>query len=290
VARYGAEMETGGTVAPLLMGELRAAIERHEIILHYQPQVQTSDGRVLGVEALACWQHPLHGLLGPDAFIAACEQTGLIAPLTRRVLDCALHQCAQWRSDGLDLVVAVNLSVRNLLDPGLIDDVRSALERHGLTPASLELEITESSAMVDPRRSMQVLSTLADMGVTLSIDDYGTGHSSLAYLQRLPVSRLKIDQSFVAGLLTDDAGAAIVRSTFELARHLQLDVIAEGVEDDVTLLMLRDMQCAAVQGYGLGRPMRASAIPALIESIERRLPGILDRREALDAVRQPSRA
>ena len=289
IARYGTEMETGGSLEPLLIGELRAALEHGEIVLHYQPQVQMSTGRVLGVEALARWQHPHHGLLGPDKFIGAAEQTGLIGPLTQYVLDAALEQSARWRSDGLNLTVAVNLSVRNLLDPGLVEDVRAALQRHRLEPEALELEITESSAMLDLRRSMQVLGTLAHMGVMLSIDDYGTGHSSLAYLQRLPVQRLKIDRSFVTGMVHDDASAAIVRSTIDLARNLRLDVIAEGVEDDQTLLVLHEMGCFAVQGFGLGRPVAAPAIPELIERIQGRLPGILGTPVLTGAIPHPRR-
>ncbi len=274
-ARYGAELETGGTLTPLLMGELSAALANGDIVLHYQPQVELGSGRVLGVEALARWQHPRHGLLDPDAFIPAAEQIGLIVPFTRYVLDAALRQCAAWRRAGLELTVAVNLSARNLLDPGLVDDVRAALDRHGVGAWELELEITESSAMVDPRRSLQVLGELAAMGVMISVDDYGTGRSSLTYLQRLPVGRLKIDGSFVTGLLTDEASAAIVRSTIELARHLHLDVIAEGVEDDATALRLRDMHCFAAQGFALGRPVAAPLIPELIARIERRLPELL---------------
>ncbi|RYV50217.1 putative bifunctional diguanylate cyclase/phosphodiesterase [Pengzhenrongella frigida] len=274
-ARYGVEMETGGNLAPSLIGELRGALDRGEIVLHYQPQVEVRTGRVLGVEALARWQHPEHGLLGPDSFIAAAERTGIIGPLTQYVLDRALAQCAIWRRAGLPLTVAVNLSVRNLLDPGLVDDVRAALSRHGLEANVLELEITEGTAMVDPRRSLQVLGTLADMGVLLSIDDYGTGHSSLAYLQRLPVRRLKIDRSFVTGLVDDEPSAAIVRSTIELARHLGLDVVAEGVEDDVTLLRLHAMACFAVQGFGLGRPVPPLLLPDLVDQIEARVPDVV---------------
>jgi len=274
-ARYSTELETGATLAPALVGELGDALRDGQIVLHYQPQIEIGSGRVLGVEALARWQHPRHGLLGPDLFIPAAEQTGLIAPFTQHVLDAALRQCARWHRGGLDLTVAVNLSARNLLDPGLVDDVRAALARHCVGAEALELEITESSAMVDPRRSMQVLGELSDLGVTLSVDDYGTGHSSLTYLQRLPVRRLKIDRSFVTGLLGDDASAAIVRSTIELARHLRLDVVAEGVEDDDTLLRLRDMRCFAAQGFGLGRPVAGPLLPELVARIEERLPEVL---------------
>jgi len=279
-ARYGAEMETGSALALLLIGELPDALLNGDIVLHYQPQVDLRTGLVFGVEALARWQHPGHGLLGPDSFIPAAEQNGLIGPLTQYVLDRALAQNARWAREGVDLTVAVNLSVRNLLDSNLVDDVRSALERHGVAATSLELEITESSAMVDPRRSMEVLGALASIGVTLSVDDYGTGHSSLAYLQRLPVRRLKIDRSFVGEMVRDDASAAIVRSTIELARNLHLDVVAEGVEDDATLLTLRDMGCPAAQGFGLGRPVVPPLVVELIRQIESRIPGVLGRERA----------
>jgi diguanylate cyclase (GGDEF)-like protein len=270
-ASYGVDLESGDMLPPLLIGELGQAIVSGDIIVYYQPQVEIHTGRVYGVEALARWQHPRHGLLGPDLFIPMAEQAGLIGPLLQHVLDSALLQCARWQHEGLDLTVAVNLSVRNLLDPGLVDDMWSALQRHGLQPSSLELEITEGTAMVDPRRSIQVLGALAQMGVLLTIDDYGTGHSSLAYLQQLPVGRLKIDRSFVTEMTVDDASAAIVRSTIELARVLRFDVVAEGVEDDATLVRLRDMQCYAAQGFGLGRPVAAPLIPHLVRQIEERL-------------------
>jgi diguanylate cyclase (GGDEF)-like protein len=274
-ACYGSDIEGAGTLAPLVIRDLREAIEHGDLVLHYQPQVQILTGRVLGVEALVRWQHPRHGLLGPDTFIPAAEQSGLIGPLTQHVLDSALRQCARWLCEGLDLTVAVNLSVRNLLDPGLVEDVREALLRHGLAARSLELEITETSAMVDPRRSIEVLGELARMGVKLSIDDYGTGHSSLAYLQKLPVSRLKMDRSFVTGLVDHAANAAIVHSTIDLARALHFEILAEGVEDDATLLRLRAMKCDDAQGFGLGRPVAAPLIPELIRSIEERLRAVL---------------
>ena len=258
----------------MLIGELSQAILGGAIVAYYQPQVEIVTGRVYGAEALARWQHPRHGLLGPEAFITAAEQAGLIGPLLTCMLECALGQCASWLREGLDLTVAVNLSARNLLDPGLVDNVRAVLLRHGLEARSLELEITEGTAMVDPRRSIHVLGALAQLGVKLSIDDYGTGHSSLAYLQQLPVSRLKIDRSFVTELTVDAASAAIVHSTIELARVLHFDVVAEGVEDDATLLMLRDMDCYAAQGFGLGRPAAAPLLPDLVRRIEERLNGV----------------
>ena len=275
VAVYAEQMENGGALAPLLMAELRSALASGEVVVHFQPQIEIATGRVLGAEALVRWQHPEHGLLGPMTFVPAAERTGLIRLLTLYVLDRSLAQCALWQAAGLDLTVAVNLSVRNLLDPGLVDDVREALTRHQLDASLLELEITETMAMVDPTRSVEVLGALDDLGVVLSVDDYGTGYGSLAYLQRLPVRRLKIDRSFVAGILDDPASAAIVRSTIDLAHHLGLSVVAEGVEDDETLLSLRDMRCYAAQGFGIGRPVAPDVLLALVETIEGRVPSLV---------------
>jgi diguanylate cyclase (GGDEF)-like protein len=275
IAEYDERSTAAEERASLLAGELPRALANGELVLHYQPQVRIRDGRVLSVEALARWQHPFYGLLGPDSFIAAAEQTGLIGPLTHQVLDLALAQCVRWNQAGHPLTVAVNLSVRNLLDPHLVAEVEAALGRHGLPASSLELEITESPAMVDPRRSMRALEGLDGLGVTLSVDDFGTGHSSLGYLHQLPVRRLKIDRSFVTDLLTDPVSEAIVRSTIELAEALHLDVVAEGVEDDATLLRLRDLRCSSAQGFGIGRPVPADLVPALVTQIERRLPPVL---------------
>lgn len=272
VVHYAEHTEIGGTLVPQLMTELRHALERSELVVHYQPQVELSTGRVLGVEALVRWQHPKFGLLAPAAFVPAAERTGLIRLLTVHVLDRTVAQAASWRAAGLDLMVSVNMSVRDLLAPDFVEDVRRTLTRHGIAAGGLELEITETSAMVDPNRSVEVLGELSSLGVHLAVDDYGTGYSSLAYLQRLPVRRLKIDRSFVAGVLDHGPNAAIVRSTIELARHLGLEVVAEGVEDDETLLSLLEMSCAVVQGFGLGRPVPAEEIPPLVAQIELRVP------------------
>ncbi|HEY3436215.1 MAG TPA: bifunctional diguanylate cyclase/phosphodiesterase [Actinotalea sp.] len=275
VALWTPEMERGGTLAPALMAELRSALTSGEVVVHFQPQIEVHTGRVFGAEALVRWQHPEHGLLAPMTFVPAAERTGLIRLLTLYVLDRALAQCAAWQAQGRDLSVAVNLSVRNLLDPGLVGDVRAALIRHDVDASRLELEITETMAMVDPTRSVEILGALDSLGVTLSVDDYGTGYGSLAYLQRLPVRRLKIDRSFVAGVLDDPASAAIVRSTIDLAHQLGLSVIAEGVEDDETLLVLRDMHCYGAQGFGLGRPVAGDAVLALIDASDVRLPALV---------------
>lgn len=275
VARYSGRMSSDGALTPHLMTELSAGLDHGEIVVHYQPQVQVATGEVRGVEALVRWQHPVHGLLPPAAFIPAAERTGLIRPLTLYVLDRALAQAARWRSEGRGLTVSVNLSVRDLLDPDFVQDVALAIARYGLDTAALELEITETMAMVDPNRSFAVLQSLSDLGVVLAVDDYGTGYSSLAYLQRLPVQRLKIDRSFVTGMVQDAPSAAIVRSTIELARNLGMTVVAEGVEDDATLMTLREMRCGAAQGFGIGRPVPADRVPDLVQVIESRVPRVL---------------
>ena len=274
VARFDPAMEVGGALAPELMADLGDALEERRVVVHYQPQISLGTGQVVGAEALVRWQHPVHGLLAPGAFVPAAERTGQIRPLTRYILDAALEQCARWQERG-PFTVAVNLSVRNLLDPRIVDDVREALERHGVDPRRVELEITETSAMVDPERSGHALRALHALGVVLSIDDYGTGYGSLAYLQELPVSRLKIDRTFVAGLRDSAASEAIVRSIVELAQRLGLSVVAEGVEDDETLLILRDMRCDFAQGYGIARPLPAERLADAAEEVQGRVPARL---------------
>ncbi|MCV2395863.1 EAL domain-containing protein [Actinotalea sp. M2MS4P-6] len=268
VARYSREVAERGGSAPQLMAELKRALDDGDVVVHFQPQVEIATGRVIGAEALARWRHPARGLIPPADFIPAAERTGLIRLLTLVVLDRAVAQASRWQDEGRGLTVAVNLSVRNLLDAHLVDDVRASLDRHGLPASRLELEITETTAMVDPTRAAAVLGDLAELGVVLSVDDYGTGYGSLAYLQRLPVRRLKIDRSFVTGLLGDPASSAIVHSTVDLARHLGLSVVAEGVEDLDTLRALREMHCFAAQGFGLSRPVPAERLAEAIARIE----------------------
>lgn len=255
--------------------EVRTALDRGEIVLHYQPQLELATGRVVGVEALARWQHPRRGLVSPAEFLPLVERGDLVDRFTAQVLDLALDQCARWRDAGRPLPVAVNLSARNLLDPRLPAAVELGLATRRLPPSSLELELTETSAMADPERSRHVLDELTELGVVLAIDDYGTGYGSLTYLRQLSVQRLKIDRSFVAGLATDAASRSIVVSTLDLARDLGLDVVAEGVEDDDTLLRLRDLGCAHAQGFGIGRPVPADDVPDLVRRIEERMPALL---------------
>jgi diguanylate cyclase (GGDEF)-like protein len=238
-----------------LLGELRRAIEQGELVLQYQPIAEMKTGDVRKVEALVRWDHPEHGMLPPVEFIPLAEPTGLMGPLTRHVLDLAIEQARVWRDRGLDITIAVNVSARNLHPPELRDDVASLLTKWSVPASALELELTESMVMADPRRATEVLQSLNALGIETILDDFGTGYSSLAYLKRLPVSQLKIDGSFVANMATDEEDAAIVSSTIDLARSLGLSVVAEGVESETVWQMLHDFGCDYVQGYFLSRPL-----------------------------------
>jgi diguanylate cyclase (GGDEF)-like protein/PAS domain S-box-containing protein len=240
-----------------LMTELRGALDRHELVLHYQPKAVLADGEIHAVEALLRWNHPVRGLVPPDDFIPMAQQTGLIKPLTLYVIDEALQQCRSWLDDGLRLAIAVNLSARNLVDAHFPTQVAGLLDRWDVEPGLLEFEITESAMLADPTRTKQILERLSVMGIRLSIDDFGTGYSSLSYLKRLPVSEIKIDRSFVMSMEQDEDDAVIVRSTIDLGRNLGLDVVAEGVENEQVWDLLRALGCTAAQGYYLSRPVPA---------------------------------
>src|SRR5919201_996516 len=264
-AVYDPEQDMSDAARLALAGELRRAIEGDELVLHFQPKAELESGRVVGVEALVRWQHPERGLMPPVEFVPLAERTGLIKPLSRYVLATALRQCSAWSAEGLDLHVAVNLTIPDLLDlelPVLIDDM---LEQNGVNADRLELEITESTILADPFRVRQVLNRLNEMGLRLAIDDFGTGYSSLAYLRRLPVQTIKIDSSFVIDMCANANDATIVRSTIELGRNLGLDVVAEGVETQAAWDALRAQGCTLAQGYLIGRPMPADDVTALVQ-------------------------
>jgi diguanylate cyclase (GGDEF)-like protein len=243
-----------------MLSELKKAIEGDELVLHFQPKYDLESRGLMGVEALVRWQHPTRGLLPPLDFVPLAEHTGLIRPLTLWVLERAMRQCREWRDAGHDLTVAVNLSVANLLDASLPADVARLLGELRLPPSALELEITESVVMTDPTRARKVLELLRSMGVRLAIDDFGTGHASLAYLQRLPVSELKIDRGFVSAMGNSEADEAIVRCTIDLAHNLGLKVVAEGVEDEAVTRRLEELGCDTAQGFHLGRPVPAEQL------------------------------
>ena len=258
IETYSSERDPYSSERLQLLGELRAAIGNGELVLHYQPKVDVGTQRVLGVEALVRWQHPVHGLLAPTEFVPLAERTGAIGDLTRWVLDNALAQARAWRDAGQDLTMAVNLAAPNIADATLPDAVAALLERHGVPGDRLECEISEHTVMADPRRAMAILERLRGLGVKLSLDDFGTGHSSLSYLKRLPLDEVKIDRSFVMGMTVDDNDAAIVRTTIDLARNLGLDVVAEGVESQEILNDLSALSCDVAQGFFLSRPLPAA--------------------------------
>jgi EAL domain-containing protein (putative c-di-GMP-specific phosphodiesterase class I) len=214
------------------------------------------------LEALVRWQRPGRGLVPPRDFIEFAEQTGLIQPLTHWVLQSALLQCAEWNSIGHPVGVAVNISMRNLLDPQLPDSVAQILRETRAKPDWLTLEITESTIMAESQRTLETLQKLRALNIRLSIDDFGTGYSSLAYLHRLPVQEMKIDQSFIQGLTSDETSGAIVRAAVDLGHKLKLAVVAEGIEDEATWLRARADQIDYGQGYHLSRPVPAAEITA----------------------------
>jgi diguanylate cyclase (GGDEF)-like protein len=257
---YAGEQERHTPERLALAGQLRRALDTDELVVYYQPKADLTTGRTVGVEALVRWQHPTRGLLGPDEFVPLAENTGLIGPLTMRVLDQALRQVKRWDLDGLQLEVAVNLSTRVLLDRRLPRRVQALLRRHGVAGRRLELEITESMVAADPRRAEEVLDGLRALGVELTIDDFGMGYSNLANLRELPVSQLKIDKSFVLGMRRSAADAAIVGSTLELARKLGLRTVAEGIEDRWLWDQLAALGCDVAQGFWLAEPMPTAAV------------------------------
>jgi diguanylate cyclase (GGDEF)-like protein len=249
-----------------LIGELRRAMDETELVLYYQPKVDLATGRAKGVEALARWQHPERGLLSPDEFIPLAERSNLLRPMTLYLLDTALKQCNAWRMKGLDVSVAVNLSMQNMLDLRLPNDLARLLTSWRLPPGSLELEITESTIMGDHRRATTILTRLNNMGVKLTIDDFGTGYSSLAYLQELPVGSVKIDKSFVMSMAEDPGNAMIVKSTIDLGHNLGLEVVAEGVEDHGSYDQLAALGCDYAQGYFLSRPLSPDKMTVWLEA------------------------
>ena len=256
VLEFDPLLDTNDAARLSLLADLRMALAQPEqIVVHYQPQLDLATGRISGAEALVRWQHPVRGLLSPDAFIPFAERTGIIRPLTWCIMRSALEQTRRWSQAGLPMRVSVNISPRCLLEPGFADGVDRLLIETGVPAARLELELTETAIMTDPERALAVLQELARLGIKLSIDDFGTGYSSLTYLKDLPVSEMKIDQTFIAGMESDAGNFAIVRSCLELARNLNLTAVAEGVETSEVLQHLRELGCPTVQGYYISRPL-----------------------------------
>jgi len=240
-----------------LAAQLRRGIERGELVVHYQPKVPLQGGATLAVEALVRWNHPQLGCIGPDGFIPLAEQTGIIKPLTERVLEASLEQCRRWRRAGLEVTVSVNVSTRSLLDHNLSVVIGALLARLDLHASALQLEITESRIVADLPRARAALDELRAMGVMIAIDDFGTGYSSLTQLQQLPVDEIKIDRSFVTRMESDRQDAVLVHSIIDLGRNLGLRVTAEGVETENVKQVLARLGCDYAQGFHVGRPVVA---------------------------------
>jgi diguanylate cyclase (GGDEF)-like protein len=251
-----------------IVNDLPAALRRDDVQVWFQPKVALPDGKVCGAEALVRWKHASLGFLQPDDFIPAAEQSGMIVALTRHVLAKAVRECRYWDSLGHELQISVNLSARDLRDEYLPYHVLQILSEHCLPAQRLTLEVTESSIMENLVHAVSILECLRDIGVKLSMDDFGTGHSSLAQLRNMPLHELKIDKSFVRHLSSDDRNEAIVKTTVSLAHSMKLQVVAEGVEDIDSMRRVAAMGCAQAQGYFLSKPIAAAAMPAWLQNYE----------------------
>ncbi|WP_156159179.1 putative bifunctional diguanylate cyclase/phosphodiesterase [Demequina gelatinilytica] len=264
ISVYSPEYDANTVERLRLLADLRAAIDARSLDVVYQPQLDIAGRRLVAVEALARWNHPVRGPIGPDVFIPLAEDSGLIFRLTTVVLDTALAQLAQWRIKGHDVRMSVNLSARHLSDLAAPQQIALALQRHGVPASSLVLEVTETAILSDPARANLVIRGLRALGVTIAIDDYGTGNASLSYLRRLEVDELKIDRLFVSNIRAEGHDMIIVRSTIALALELGLRVVAEGVEDELTIEALRGFGDVVAQGYHVGRPGPADVVEEML--------------------------
>jgi EAL domain-containing protein (putative c-di-GMP-specific phosphodiesterase class I) len=255
VVWYDAELDVDAPRRLDLYLSARDALEGHDLFVHFQPKVSTTTGEITGAEALARWTHPVHGEVSPVEFVPLLAQAGLIGRLTRFVVDRAVEAAATFRDAGVNVPIAVNLTPRDLLDPELPRDIQEAIERAGVSPSSLHVEITEDAMVVDFETSVSVLSELRALGIKVSIDDFGTGYSSLQHLHRLPVDQIKIDRSFVSRMMVDDSAAAIVRASINLAVDLDLTTVAEGIDNTATLALVTELGCSEVQGFLVQEPV-----------------------------------
>lgn len=286
VAMYKAKSESTGTMlyhakndahSPrrlTMMAELGTAIRENQLVLHYQPRVSLANNSCFGCEALVRWQHPQLGLVPPGEFIPVAEMSDLIQSLGLWVLETALKQIKVWQNKGLNLVVSINLSTRNLMDYTFPSHIERMLAQYKVPPQLLEIEITESTLIGDPERALHVINRIHKIGVRFAIDDFGTGYSSLSYLKRLPIDTLKIDRSFIHDMLTDEQDAVIVRSTLGLAHSFGLEVVAEGVEDQATLEVLRTLQCEQAQGFLISRPVPHAEFELWLSRFTQSRPGL----------------
>jgi EAL domain-containing protein (putative c-di-GMP-specific phosphodiesterase class I) len=254
-------------------GQLRRALDRRQFVLAYQPRVSLDGGRMVGAEALLRWRIPNRGTIAPQKFIGLAEETGLIVPIGKWVLETACAQNKAWQSQGLPpIVVSVNVSPRQFRQENIVHTVAEVLKNTGLEARYLELELTESMVMHDAPQLVAMLDELKELGVQISVDDFGTGYSSLSYLKRFPVDRLKIDRSFVEHIATDPDDATIVRAIIALGHNLGLKVVAEGVESEEQLRFLRSNLCDEAQGYLMGRPVSARHLRRMFTTRSKRDP------------------
>lgn len=272
VVTYDAQMRAALLDRIELQAHLQTALDRRELVLHYQPIVELDTGRSTGVEALLRWTHPSRGTIPPSDFIPIAEVTGAIVPIGRWVLETACRQVARWRTVDPDLTMNVNVSAHQLRDPGFPEDVRRALEEAGLPGSALILEITESALLEDDEQTLEGLRALKELGVAVALDDFGTGYSALGYLRRFPVDILKIDKSFVSGEGTEEDGDQLVRTIIELGRAYRLEVVAEGIEDEEQRRRLMALGCRVGQGFHFGRPTDDSGIEARLATVHPLVP------------------
>ena len=269
---FNASMHTDSLVRLDLENDLRQALRRNELVVHYQPIVSLESGEVTEVEALVRWQHPTRGLLAPVEFISLAEETGLIVPIGQWVLEQACRQIVAWQAEcpgQAALRVSVNLSPRQFQQPKLVEQVSRALREAGLAPPWLKLEITEGVIMRDIEATIKTLWELKELGVQLAIDDFGTGYSSLSYLKRLPLDILKIDRAFIKGIGHDQEDTAIVRAIISMAKSLNLSITGEGIETAEQAALLRGWACDRGQGYFFSRPVDAKALGDLLRKTDR---------------------
>ena len=257
--RQFTETPSAGTIAKMTIEtDLRRAIERNELVVHYQPLVDMRSSAVLGSEALIRWQHPEHGLMAPSEFVPLAEETGLICPISDMVVETVCAQNKAWQQAGYDpMTVSINVSARQFQQDTLIPSITKALQRSRLDPWYLQLELTESVMMQDSEATIAILKRFKDMGIRISIDDFGTGYSSLSYLKRFPVDSVKIDRSFIKDITINPDDAAIAAAVIAMAHSLKLTVVAEGVETLEQLELLQSLQCDEMQGYFISPPVPA---------------------------------
>lgn len=267
-ATFTKELEKTSEDQFTLRSEIRKAIANEEFILHYQPKIDFSTRRISGVEALVRWQHPTRGLLSPDTFIPFAEETGLIRPLTEAIMRQAVAQAASWLKDGMPFQIAVNVSAINIQDDKFADQVEEILEQYNLPADLIELELTESAIMSEPKKAINCIKQLRNFGVQVSIDDFGTGYTSMSQLKELLVAKIKIDRSFVTDMMMNHNDAVIVRTTVDLGHSLGFKVVAEGVEDQATWDQLEDLGCDSAQGFHMARPLAPEAFTAWLRDSE----------------------